>query len=556
MQLTVCRHAVIITAAVLCASEVLIAQPACDSTIALRETELVGAGSEYARTAELADTGRTTQRLARRLSSSVMRCSIGPWATGVSHVSEVAPGINPAVVSVNGILNRSFPEDRNNGAMWAGRGLSSEISAGVIFRFGALTAGALPVLTTQQNQSYRLLPPFIPSLSPYANGLYHTLDAPQRFGPGAYSTFNAGQSFIRLDIRSLSVGFSNENLWWGPGISNAILFTNTGPGFPHLFLSVRRPINIGIGTLTGETVWGKLSESKYFDTNPANDHRIVVGALIAIEPGWVRGLHIGLGRTFVMPWDSVSGRNLFPFYQPFWKEDLASPENPSGSSNDDQRVSLMARYVLPESHFEVYGEWAREDHSWDKADFIQEPEHSSAHLFGAQKLFMPGDRRWVRSYFELANLQLLRQNRPGLRGTSVFYTHGPQGHTQLGQLLGASIGPGGESQILGVDVLGPSGLFGAYLERVRRDEFSALGRAAWSTTWPPRHDVAVTLGLKTTRVIRAMRIDAEFARSKRYNRNFIRHEFNSRAQLRISWLPSRGRQRPLPPPNAPPPDPR
>lgn len=481
----------------------------------------------------------------------IQGCRIGPWAAGVGYLVNVNSVVNLAPVALNGILNSAYPEDRNNGALWAGRGLGSAIEGGVIVRLGLLTVGALPIVTREQNRSYELLPPLVAGRSPYSNGLYGGVDVPQRFGPGAYSTFNAGQSFIRLDAWSLGAGFSNENVWWGPGISNAILFTNTAPGFPHAFLNVRKPINIGIGTLTGEAVWGKLSESKYFDTIPANNHRMIVGGLITLEPRWVRGLYLGLGRTFVMPWDSINGRNLFPFDQTFWKKNLASPVNPTGSSNDDQRVSIMARYVLPESHFEVYGEWAREDHAWDNSDFIQEPEHSSGHVFGAQKLFLPSERRWVRAYAEASNLQLLRQSRSGIRSTPSFYTHRPQGHTQLGQLLGASIGPGGESQLFGVDVLGRTSLFGAYIERVRRDEFSVRGIAAWSTTWPPRHDVAMTAGLKMSKAVAAMRIDAELARSKRYNRNFIRDESNSRLQLRISWVPGQGRANPAPTASAP-----
>jgi hypothetical protein len=332
------------------------------------------------------------------------------------------------------------------------------------------------------------------------------------------------------------LGFSHENVWWGPGISNGILFTNTAPGFPHAFLNTRKPLNVGIGKLTGEFLWGRLSESAYFDTIPANNHRLIVGGLLALEPGWVRGLYLGIGRTFVMPWDSVDARNLFPFGQPFWKKNVVTPSNPNGS-NDDQRVSLMARYVLPDSKFELYGEWAREDHSWDASDFIQEPEHSSGHVLGLQKLFTPSVTRWVRVYAEATNLQQLRQNRPGVRSTPRFYVHAPQGHTQLGQLLGASIGPGGESQLLGLDVMTRKGLFGGYFERVRRDEFAALAIPAWSTTWPPRHDVAISAGVRVTRELGALRLDADVSESKRYNRNFIRTESNTRAQLRVSWLP-------------------
>jgi hypothetical protein len=542
-------------AASLLAAAVARAQNPCDSSTVVRETELVGVGSDYTRLIELRPDGHVTPRLGRRLSNSMTSaCKSGPWQERTAY-QVMNSGLTFAPLAAYATINSAYPEDRNNGSLWSGRGAATAIEGGVVLRLGAFSMAVLPILTFQQNGDYEMLPPAgAAGKSVYANGLYGSVDAPQRFGPEGYSTAGWGQSYARLDVWKLGVGFSNENMWWGPGISNAILFTNTAPGFPHVFLNARKPINVGIGTLTGEMVWGKLSESEYFDTIPANNHRMIVGGLITLQPRWVRGLYLGLGRTFVMPWDSISGRNLFPFSQTFWKKNLATPGNPTGSSSDDQRVSLMARYVFPESHFELYGEWAREDHAWNTSDFIQEPEHASGHVIGAQKVFMPSVRRWVRSYAEATNLQILRQSRTGIRSTGSFYTHRPQGHTQLGQLLGASIGPGGESQLFGVDVIGRTGAFGGYLERVRRDEFSPRGIAAWSTVWPPRHDVAVTGGLRLTRFVGELRADAELSRSKRYNRSFVRNESNSRVQLRLSWLPGQGKASHVPVPPATPSD--
>lgn len=513
----------------------LAAQTACDSTFETRETELSGIGSDYLRLSELFAASEITPRMARRLSNSMMRgCSVGPWAQDGSYLVKLRSSFNVFPLASFTSFNSAYPEDRNNGALWSGRGLSTSIEAGIQARLGPLSMAFLPVVSVQRNRAYATLPPRVAGQSIYSSGLYSGLDMPQRFGGTSYSSFDMGQSYVRLDAWRLGFGASNENLWWGPGISNAILFTNTAPGFPHIFLATRKPLNVGIGKLTGDAIWGRLSESEYFDTIPANNHRLIVGALLTLEPGWVPGLFIGIGRTFVMPWDSVDAHNLFPLGQPFWKKNVVSPNNPKGS-NDDQRVSLLGRYVLPASGFELYGEWAREDHSWDAADFLGEPEHSSGHLIGFQKLFIPKQTRWVRTYAEFSNLQQLRQNRPAIRPTPVFYVHPPQGHTQLGQLLGASIGPGGESQLFGIDLFTQRGMVGGYLERVRRDEFSGIGVQAWSTTWPPRHDVAVTAGFRFTGKVRGIRLDADLARSRRYNRNFIRTESNTRVLLRMTW---------------------
>jgi len=533
----ICVTALAMTAMIFSGSAQLSAQTACDSTGTARETELVGTGADYARLTELDSTGRITPRMARRLSNSMLDgCTSGPWKSSVRYVRELARGLNVIPLSSFVTYNSKYPEDRNNGALWNGRGSAGSLEGGVLLRAGRLSAALLPLITYQSNQSYETLPAG-PGFSTHASGMYFGgLDAPQRFGPKAYSTFDLGQSYIRLDAGKLGLGFSKENVWWGPGISNAILFTNTAPGFPHVFLNVARPLNVGIGKLSGEAIWGRLSESKYFDTVDTNNHRMIVGGLITLEPKGLSGLYLSFGRTFVLPWDSVSAGDLFPLIQPFLKENLVTSANPSANNEeDDQRLSLMARYVLPQSGFELYGEFAREDASWNTTDLIGEPEHSSARVLGLQKLFKPRETRWVRAYLEATNLQVLRQSREQIRATPALYVHNPQGHTQMGQLLGASIGPGAESQLLGVDILGLNGLLGFYLERVRRDELSARAQQLQNTSFPPRHDVAVTGGVRFTKAFGGVRLDSEFALSRRHNRNFIRDESNSRAVLRVTW---------------------
>jgi hypothetical protein len=42
-----------------------------------------------------------------------------------------------------------------------------------------------------------------------------------------------GQSSIRLTFGPASIGLSNENIWWGPGIRNSLIMSNNAPGFKH-----------------------------------------------------------------------------------------------------------------------------------------------------------------------------------------------------------------------------------------------------------------------------------------------------------------------------------
>ena len=57
---------------------------------------------------------------------------------------------------------------------------------------------------------------------------------PERFGNVNHNKTTYGQSSIRLNWKKLSLGISNENLWWGPSIRNSIMMSNHAQGFKHI----------------------------------------------------------------------------------------------------------------------------------------------------------------------------------------------------------------------------------------------------------------------------------------------------------------------------------
>ena len=52
--------------------------------------------------------------------------------------------------------------------------------------------------------------------------LWNNSDLPERFGIHDYKKTTFGQSSIRLNYKSLSLGLSSENIWWGPSVRNGI----------------------------------------------------------------------------------------------------------------------------------------------------------------------------------------------------------------------------------------------------------------------------------------------------------------------------------------------
>ncbi len=444
-------------------------------------------------------------------------------------------------------VSSAYPDDRNNGVLWAGRGMSGAVTAGAVARWGPITAGLSPVLAAQENASVLIQPVVPPGYSRFAYP-WHAgrIDWPTRFGDAAFAVADPGDSFVRLDSHGFVIGLSNENLWWGPGRINGMLMSNTGPGFPHVFLGTSDALDVGIGRLQGRALWGHLAESDYFDSDPSNDSRLFAGLVLAFSPAPVPELSVGFSRAYL--------ETLRPGERSLWQQ-ITDPyraprSNPLGGTGNNQLFSLFLRFALPESGFEAYGEWAREDNWEDATDLLMEIDHSQAYTVGFQDV-VELRSRWLRLWGELTHLGASTTFLSG-RPAVTFYTHSQvrQGYTQRGQLLGAWIGPGSDSQSLGADLFGGWGSSGIYVQRVRYDNDAYY--AVWAPFWSDHgHDVGLGGGLRHQQQFGWLAAAADLSLTHRWNRQFIGigvgpqgrpkySENNFHLRLTVSWTPHVG----------------
>ncbi|HXG71196.1 MAG TPA: hypothetical protein VNJ04_11385, partial [Gemmatimonadaceae bacterium] len=124
-----------------------------------------------------------------------------PWSAGMRSRSDDARfhmAILPASVTLR--LNSHFPYGFNDGAVWAGRGLTTAVEGGAVFRAGPLSVALNPIAFRAENAAFGLLPNGYSGAQSFADGLAATeVDRPQRFGEGAYSRLDPGQSSVRVD---------------------------------------------------------------------------------------------------------------------------------------------------------------------------------------------------------------------------------------------------------------------------------------------------------------------------------------------------------------------
>lgn len=449
------------------------------------------------------------------------------------------PRIVPLDARIRATYLSAYPRGVNDGAVWTGRGATIEAAAGAQLAWGPFTATLYPLVFFAQNRDFAGVPVTRPGSSPYAYPWSERIDWPQRYGQETYSRLDWGQSGLRLNLGALTAGLSTENMWWGPADRWPILMSNTAAGFPHVDAGLGRPVAVGVGLLETRLVWGRLSRSAYFDTVTTDLGRLFTGLTLALAPRWLPGLTVGLARVFYLHWDSLGVRDFLPTFQTVFKEGLVTPENPEGNDRRDQLLSLYGRWLLPKSGFEVYVEWARNDHSANLRDFLMEPDHSQALTAGFQKTLPAGGAR-LRFRGEWAHLERSRTFQ--VRGSPVYYEHHivREGYTHRGQLLGAGIGPGSSGQFLGLDRYGRRGRLSFYLERVRYDNDAYYALFGPTQTYHG-HDVELTVGVSALRFVGALNIGGAIALSRELNRQFEtdRDATNLRLEAALAWRPQR-----------------
>ncbi|HET7754830.1 MAG TPA: capsule assembly Wzi family protein [Anaeromyxobacteraceae bacterium] len=421
-------------------------------------------------------------------------------------------------VRLRAVANSAYPSGGNDGLLWAGRGLSTSLEAGVGVQAGPFRAAISPAIAWQQNRAFDHPASTLPGSSPYANPfMTGIIDAPLRFGPDAFTSADLGASYARVDLFGFGAGVSNEPLWWGPGIRNSILLSNNAPGFPHLFVTTSRPLDIRIGKLDAQYVYGRLDESKWFDVDGGNDLRHFNAFAVAFSPAFAPGLSVGYSQ---LAHDRVRRR------QP--QEVL-----PEGFTPGNRLVGLYGRWAMPAARFELYGEWGHDDRWVDFLDRLMEPQHAQAYLVGLQKVLGSGNRRG-RLHFELANtFEKQAQNAP--RAAAIFYAHlfEIQGHTNRGQLLGAQIGPQALQQFLAVDLLTIGGFAGVFFERTVRNEryfYDVVSRI-------DGHDLELTAGLRELWSRGGVDLAWEAGVSRRWNAYFEGNRTNFRGSVSAIWRP-------------------
>jgi hypothetical protein len=388
------------------------------------------------------------------------------------------------------IYNSKVGYGRNMGLYYPERGVADVYGIKARLQFQNIQIDLNPLLMRSQNRDFQELPITTPDWywDIYYREYLNRIDNPERLRTYPYMLTSMGHSSVSYTWRDHQVMVSSRNIWWGPAKRNSLIMSNNAPGFLHLSFNSRVPIGFRFGNLEYQVIWGRLNESGtdpvpprlYTNFQPMpyrqkpDDWRLLSGFALTWQPKWVNGLSVGLART-VMTYSQEIKRfdHLFSFLRRPYMElpygDGMLGEQLREIDIRDRFDGIMIgyiRYVNTAENMEAYAEWGRRSRPGNFQDFLRFPFHTMGYTIGIEKLYpITANDSFIGIEAEITQLERTETWR--VRSYTPWYVSEniPHGYTHRGQILGAAIGPGANSQYLGFNYIKDNNRVGIYGER-------------------------------------------------------------------------------------------
>ena len=373
--------------------------------------------------------------------------------------------------------NSLLPVNFNDGNMYPARGWQERYSYGVNIKLLIFDINYQPEKLTVQNltQEYYAGNTFDGNfMFKYFGMVANNIDNFRQFGYDRIEETTFGQSRAGIKTKYLAAGISNENIWWGPGKRNSLVFTNNAAGFKHYYLKTTEPINTYIGNFEIAGVVGKLEATKFTDIDQSLldicqpckvfknlDEREIDGITINYQPKLLPNLYIGYAysRQFYRHASNAFGDTVNFFSKNLPKQEIGS---------------MFFRFSMPEDHAEFYGEIGLPNEAPWPWKFFKE-RVTPAFVFGVTKLIpLKLFDSYLNLNVEFTQLQIMDPRQifnlgypfsGGKPNSWYLSTIVKQGWSNNGQLMGASIGPGSNNQSISLSWNKGYNKIGVFVER-------------------------------------------------------------------------------------------
>ena len=379
--------------------------------------------------------------------------------------------------------NNSFlPYGSNDGNMYPARGKQERFSAGANIRWGIIDINVQPEFLKVENieqEFFRGNENDRNWWTRFYKIVANNIDDFRQFGKLPIETISLGQSRVGLSTKTWSAGVSNENIWWGPGQFNSLIYTNNAPGFLHAYIQTNKPIETGIGNFEFKLISGKLDSLNWINPDQRimcaiwpgaiipkiNQQRVMQAFTINYNPKWFPNLYLGYAYS-----TQHYSTNTDKYIEPFSKAKTNNSKYSIGA--------LMMRLKLPKENAEIYAELGQPRSFAMPWQFFNDTA-LNGFVFGIKKIYLARNKKTYFEFnFEATQIQLMDAKEIFVGGdpfgtpkNNSFYTSPiiRQGYTNEAQLLGASIGPGSASQTLHVSWNKGLSKIGLMVERVNHN---------------------------------------------------------------------------------------
>ncbi|MGL1890177.1 MAG: capsule assembly Wzi family protein [Spirochaetaceae bacterium] len=358
------------------------------------------------------------------------------------------------------------PFGNNDRVAFQGKGFNSSVITGFKFVSDIFSIKFNPEVFFSQNLDYDIIPTEFSS----GYGDYWTIfDNLQRHGDDPFYYLSLGQSALKFNLFNTTLSIGTENIETAFNRRNSFLLSNHADGFPHIDLGTQNDVKIKyFGDIEAKMMWGVITESEYFDDDPDNDDAWISGLFMGYTPAFMPNLKLGFNHLYTTPMSEWGSNDLIAGIP-----GVDWVNTPAAEGDNDMMVSLAFRWVFPESGFELYGEWARNDNFTNFKQLYNFPEHTQAYTVGFSKILgHPTKNSSLQFSSEYSDAR--RQRTVVLSPAGPWYRHAfggwTQGYTNGGQIIGASIGPGGENLWLEIKLTTEKAIYAITGERFVLDK--------------------------------------------------------------------------------------
>ena len=268
--------------------------------------------------------------------------------------------------------NDGGPNLENSSDRWIGNGISLFTSANIVYSNDFIFTSFEPYYFRSQNTN-RSEPQRILKFSNLNDNVAH-VETP-------YISSGFRETQLYLNYKGIGGGFSNANMWWGPGIHSSLMMTNNTKGFGHLMLGTINEKRINDWGFSGRYVFSKFgdkSESKPFysgfifnATYYSEPIVTVVFSRALLSGGENSDYDINFFEAALLPFQFIK------IDRPKNQEDMLNPI--------DQTYTGYLNLRFPKSGLVMFLEYGRNEGPENFNDLILHPDQSRAYIFGVRK---------------------------------------------------------------------------------------------------------------------------------------------------------------------------